>query len=227
MVISCTAPVDSGGLCRKHYMRKYRHGSTEQTRPADWGARESHQLYKLWCSIKRNRSDVTCAEWLKDFWKFVRDVGAQPEGYGRVTLMPMSQNEKMGPGNFYWSTPIASTEVRRSKAEHMKAWRAAKLEANEDYFRDADYQKRYGVTLEWYNQKLAEQGGNCAICKHPETTKIRGTVIRLAVDHCHDTGVARALLCKECNQAIGLMHHDPVRLAAAASYVTHYSNFSK
>ena len=220
-VIDCTAPAVANGVCQTHYMRIKRHGSPDQTRPKDWGAREKHPLYKHWCQLRRNRSDVVCQRWLKDFWAFVADVKVKPDG--KVNLMPLDQGKKIDVGNFYWSTPTASVEHRSSKAAAMKEWRAARLEANEDYFRDAEYQKRYGVSLEWYNERLAEQDGKCAICRFPETTKIRGKLIRLAVDHCHDTGKARALLCKECNGALGQLHHDPVRIAAALAYVEHHS----
>ena len=48
-----------------------------------------------------------------------------------------------------------------------------------DKIADKRLQKLYGITLEEYNQKLAEQGGVCAICKQPPGT------IRLSVDHDH------------------------------------------
>lgn len=57
--------------------------------------------------------------------------------------------------------------------------------------------KRYGVTVEWYEQKLAEQGGLCAICRNPCKSGRR-----LAVDHSHETGIARGLLCADCNGAL-------------------------
>jgi hypothetical protein len=167
-----------------------------------------------------------CDEWRDDFWAFAHEVKAQPEG-ARQRVERLDETKPLGPGNWYWREFRKAPEDRAQRAQYMREYNQRKRDVNPDYYKNADLKRTYGVTLEWYNQKLAEQGGNCAICKHPETTKIRGTVIRLAVDHCHDTGVARALLCKECNQAIGLMHHDPVRLAAAASYVTQYSNFSK
>ncbi len=226
-VIGCISPAQVRGLCRKHDMRVRRHGTTESTRPNDWGSREKHLLYTTWCSIRRYRKrEDLCDEWRDDFWAFAHEVKAQPEG-ARQRVERLDETKPLGPGNWYWREFRKAPEDRAQRAQYMREYNQRKRDVNPDYYKNADLKRTYGVTLEWYNQKLAEQGGNCAICKHPETTKIRGTVIRLAVDHCHDTGVARALLCKECNQAIGLMHHDPVRLAAAASYVTQYSNFSK
>lgn len=58
--------------------------------------------------------------------------------------------------------------------------------------------KKYGITIAEYNQLVAEQNGVCACC---------GGVDRdgawLSVDHDHETGKIRGLLCKGCNTAIG------------------------
>ena len=47
-------------------------------------------------------------------------------------------------------------------------------------------------------QLKAKQGGKCAMCK---TTFTRNQVA--CVDHCHDTGVIRGVLCRNCNRAEG------------------------
>jgi hypothetical protein len=47
--------------------------------------------------------------------------------------------------------------------------------------RDAYYRKKYGVTLEWYNARYAEQGGCCGICRRPQEQFSK----RFAVDHEH------------------------------------------
>jgi hypothetical protein len=80
--------------------------------------------------------------------------------------------------------------------------------------RDHDYLRRdYGLTIEQYNQMFSAQGGVCAICKKPDPKR------RLAVDHCHDTGRVRELLCIKCNSAIGKLYDDPKMLDRAAAYL--------
>jgi len=77
---------------------------------------------------------------------------------------------------------------------------------------DADAEKRlkrvFGITLAEYNELFEAQGGVCALCKKSESTKRmkkgEGRE-RLAVDHCHDTGRVRGLLCFKCNTAIGAL----------------------
>ncbi len=61
--------------------------------------------------------------------------------------------------------------------------------------------KKFGITLEKYNDILNTQNGMCAICnKTPEKNKKM-----LAVDHNHDTGKNRGLLCSSCNLCIGFI----------------------
>jgi endogenous inhibitor of DNA gyrase (YacG/DUF329 family) len=56
----------------------------------------------------------------------------------------------------------------------------------------------YGITVDDYDHMFALQGGVCAICKD-----VCGTGRRLCVDHDHNTGRVRGLLCMSCNQKLG------------------------
>jgi hypothetical protein len=58
----------------------------------------------------------------------------------------------------------------------------------------------YGLTLADFDAMLTEQEGRCAICKKEK---------RLVVDHCHETGAVRKLLCHHCNIAIGICEANP------------------
>jgi hypothetical protein len=65
------------------------------------------------------------------------------------------------------------------------------------HFKNQRLKYMYGVSLDWYDAKYAEQGGRCYICDKPKDT--------LVVDHNHTTGAVRALLCHNCNRGIGLI----------------------
>lgn len=78
---------------------------------------------------------------------------------------------------------------------------------------------KYGLALEDYDRMHAEQGGLCAICRRPETMKIKGTICVLAVDHDAATDRIRGLLCVNCNMLIGGAKHDPAILQAAIAYL--------
>lgn len=105
--------------------------------------------------------------------------------------------------------------------KHWRVDRAAK--ASEDvyrYKRSYDLARTFGITLDDYEVLFDAQGGVCAICRLPERKRHQsGRVSALAVDHDHETGVVRGLLCNTCNRAIGLMSDDPALLSAAAAYL--------
>lgn len=67
------------------------------------------------------------------------------------------------------------------------------------------------------------QNGVCAICGKPETEKSRkGNVRSLHVDHNHDTGKVRGLLCGKCNRSIGVLGDSVQILRNAVKYLEHY-----
>jgi hypothetical protein len=81
----------------------------------------------------------------------------------------------------------------------------------------------YGIKKEVYDCMLKEQQGVCSICKKSETALGSGGTRRpLSVDHCHESGRVRGLLCSKCNTAIGLMDDDKTRLRIAAQYLERY-----
>jgi hypothetical protein len=80
----------------------------------------------------------------------------------------------------------------------------------------ADCQRRRGVTPQEYSERLAYQGGNCAVCGEPPREGER-----LVVDHDHASPTAepRGLLHSSCNAAIGLLGDDPERVKGAIRYL--------
>jgi len=82
--------------------------------------------------------------------------------------------------------------------------------------------RKYGITLEEYDNMLEDQGGCCAICK---STDPLGS--RFVVDHNHDTGDVRGLLCKNCNTGIGLLKDSPEVLVSAVDYLLERGNYAK
>ncbi|KKM02643.1 hypothetical protein LCGC14_1782310 [marine sediment metagenome] len=70
---------------------------------------------------------------------------------------------------------------------------------NKEKIRDHLLKRRFGITLEEYNQILENQNYCCKICERHES-KFK---ISLAVDHDHETGKIRGLLCSKCNTTLG------------------------
>lgn len=72
----------------------------------------------------------------------------------------------------------------------------------------------YGISIGDYEALVASQGGECAICGGAFTQRKR-----THVDHCHETGRVRGVLCENCNRAIGLLQDRPDIARAAADYL--------
>ena len=92
-------------------------------------------------------------------------------------------------------------------------------ERNYDKVRGAELKKTFGITLDQYNQMHAAQSGVCDICKKPETATRNGKVKWLAVDHHHETGKIRGLLCYHCNTAIGKFEENIDAMESAIAYL--------
>src|SRR5258706_3727413 len=72
----------------------------------------------------------------------------------------------------------------------------------------------YGISISEYNDMFIMQASGCAICGREN---VGGK--RLSVDHCHETGRIRGLLCGKCNPGIGLFQDAPDLLLRSAQCI--------
>lgn len=82
--------------------------------------------------------------------------------------------------------------------------------------------RKLGLTQERLDAIKEKQGGRCAICLNiPEPTprQLIAPVPGLVIDHDHDTGRFRGLICIKCNAGIGMFLDDPERLRRAIGYL--------
>lgn len=84
------------------------------------------------------------------------------------------------------------------------------------------YRTKYGLTLSEVEAMLAAQGGACRICSTRMTLGGMGAGCAV-VDHCHETGRVRGLLCSPCNTGIGQLRDSPEILAAALQYLKDFA----
>jgi hypothetical protein len=64
--------------------------------------------------------------------------------------------------------------------------------------------KNYGISQKEYDVLLLSQGGKCAVCGKENSGQMRnGVYCQMLVDHDHETGKVRGLLCHDCNCALG------------------------
>lgn len=119
-----------------------------------------------------------------------------------------------------------TSEERRVKAQYARDWREAHpeyvapnaaasqrrwREMNPDYAAERNRFYNYGMLAGEYDALVEEQEHRCAICGALDE--------KLVVDHCHDSGRVRGLLCDRCNVGIGCMGDNMERLMRAADYL--------
>ena len=103
---------------------------------------------------------------------------------------------------------------KQNKERHLqknKEW----AQNNPDKVRNKQLMYKYGITLDDFNKMLEEQDFSCALCG----TKDAGRNGTFNVDHCHETGKVRSLLCHSCNTGLGKFQDNPELLRKAAGYV--------
>jgi hypothetical protein len=108
---------------------------------------------------------------------------------------------------------VRNTSQPSGRAPYCKPCHNVRGKASKDKVggsRTYHLKRRYGITAEEVDEMLEAQGGLCAICR---------TEPAAHVDHDHDTGEVRELLCFNCNGGLGQFKDDPEVLRAAASYV--------
>lgn len=103
--------------------------------------------------------------------------------------------------------------IEKSRKRSREEYTNSKTRRDYKYF--YNIKTKYNASKSWYLFTLTKQGHKCAIC---ETTQKEHNK-RLAVDHSHNSGKLRGLLCANCNTAIGLLKEDEEIFMKALSYL--------
>lgn len=69
---------------------------------------------------------------------------------------------------------------------------------------------KFGLTIEGFEEMVADRDGRCDICRRKR---------QLCVDHDHQTGLLRGLLCRPCNRALGLLGDTIDSVGSAVAYM--------
>jgi hypothetical protein len=97
--------------------------------------------------------------------------------------------------NFYAGPTCGACYQKRYKLE------------NPEKYRDTKLRHLYGLSLIEFNKKLAAQSHKCEICGTSENKAASGKVHNFVVDHNHETGKVRGLLCHNCNKNVGAVEN--------------------
>lgn len=208
--ITCSEPCRKARLRRLDAEKGQAEGKITCLNPVE---RECRQ-----CEIKfltSHSSRVFCGARCKSQWHDERRGDRNPARRARYAtyrteLKPTRVGDVMTVPCLECGNPFSwKLSVGRRKqlcSDECKARRRRRVELGD----------KYGITLELYDQLWAEQDGRCAIC--PDGL-LRGTDKYAAVDHNHETGAVRGLLCGRCNLGIGQFADDVRLLSSAIDYL--------
>ena len=111
--------------------------------------------------------------------------------------------------------------AQKAQYERFKVRLAADPELRQKT-REHAFKQHHGLPRELADEMIEKQGGLCAICQKPASGKGHGS--RLHVDHDHDTGAIREMLCPPCNRGLGQFKDDVATLQYAIEYLKKHSN---
>lgn len=111
----------------------------------------------------------------------------------------------------------ARRERYANDAEYRERCKAEARGRDKEAIRDGRLRSQFGISAAEYDAMLDAQGGGCAICGNTASGDGRGH--RLHVDHCHESGQVRGILCAACNLGLGKFADDSERLRAAVAYL--------
>lgn len=194
-VKGCVSPVFAKGICSKHYARLRAKGTLDDTRKNAKGTC-SHEG----CS-KEHLSRGLCEQHYRYKQRSERRERLALELTDRRCLhcdepLPSTRNA----GAMFCSRAC-------KQKERIASGKAA--EASKRHY----FGKLYGLTVEQV-QAMAEAG--CGICG---TKDWPGRHQRPHVDHDHQTGAVRGILCSECNTGLGKFRDDPALMEQAIAYL--------
>lgn len=111
--------------------------------------------------------------------------------------------------------PFSEFHKNRSEPDGAAVYCKACARVRDKFYNDhrREVYKKYGLSLKDYAGLLERQGGKCAVCRGGNNG------VRFAVDHDHQTGKIRGLLCTGCNIGIGQFKEDPRTMLRAIRYL--------
>jgi hypothetical protein len=103
---------------------------------------------------------------------------------------------------------------KEAQKKYMKEWRSK----NEHQQRDYRLRRKYGITTEQVKQMYTDQCGHCLICENQiEIYDAKGT--NTVIDHCHEYGHVRGILCRKCNLVLGNIENRHIDIENRIEYI--------
>lgn len=114
---------------------------------------------------------------------------------------------------------------KEKTASRGAAWQQANKNHRSEYGKiraNHNRANKYKLTIEELSFLYEKYQGCCAICRVSEEDLGK----RLAIDHCHETGLVRGILCQRCNLGIGQLGDTQELLVLAVEYLRNHEGQS-
>lgn len=115
---------------------------------------------------------------------------------------------------------VYTRQWAKENAEKVKEYNKIWRDNNPDAIYARSLRAKYGLTWEMYCDMVRAHNEVCAICYRPQ---LEGISERLFVDHNHETGQVRGLLCNKCNWMIGKCEENTGILKSMIDYLETYN----
>jgi hypothetical protein len=150
------------------------------------------------CKVEKN---------LSEFYKYSR---LKDQAYPHCKICTAIKNKEWYAANKERHATMSASWYKKNKTK-----------ANQKQ-QDWHYKSRYGVSYKKFLETAKAQNNQCAICS-VDLVFDKNCKERAVLDHDHDTGENRGVLCNACNTGVGLLKDSAVVLTKAASYLTKHS----
>lgn len=215
----CSKPHNSRGLCRAHYMRLRRRGELNGGLTCSFPDCSRSHYGRGWCQLHYIRARANGgnparhrAAWFETWTRLDAkpctecEVVKALDEYAPNAMGFLGRNNKCRPCfNVYQNRLIERTPGARERRREYNARPEVVAAQRMNWVRRTYGQA--GVAIE--ERRVA--GEPCEVCG--------GVTPAMSLDHCHVSGEARGLLCRNCNWALGKVQDDPQILRALADYV--------
>lgn len=112
----------------------------------------------------------------------------------------------------------AAGKEKRPSLKEQREYNAGYRRRNPRALKNAQLKYAYGITIDQFESMLSAQGNKCAVC-----TKEFSETLSPYVDHSHENGNVRSLLCLHCNTGLGNFRDDRSLLKAAIDYLENHN----
>lgn len=166
--------------------------------------------WRTWCRDCRAAKERKYrAAWRKRREGCAEPVSKRCSKCGENLPIDQFARDRARPDGFHvWCKSCRNPLARQQrKRRHERNPEHYKLQARIDWLR-----RKYGLSIDQVEEMLLSQNSSCAICSEPLDKSAH-------IDHDHQTGAVRGILCGLCNQGLGQFRDNPQLCARAAAYL--------